>query len=290
MKYSLENDQWTVQVKADGAELCSVVNKESGREYIWQADPSVWARHAPVLFPIVGRLRDDQFQYNEQTYRLTQHGFARDREFSLVEQEPGSLSLGLTADHQSMEHYPFNFVFDIRFQLTDNMLTVDYNVQNKDQKNMPFSLGAHPAFTMPKIVDKKSQEYLLEFDKPETLERYLIKDGLQTGKTYPLMSNESKLALHPKLFEEDAIIFKGHQSSSVSLLEQSGGQKLVEMSVKGFPYLGIWQKYGADFICIEPWFGVADHQDSNGDIMAKEGIQLLEPEGHFSCNYYIRFY
>lgn len=290
MNYILENENWTVQIKSEGAELCSVKNKKTNREYIWQADPEVWARHAPVLFPIVGRLKNDQYRLENKTYKMSQHGFARDREFSLVEQEKLRIRLGLTADQQTMEKYPFNFVLDINYQLRENELIATYSVSNKDQQTMPFSIGAHPAFTTPRIVDQQMQEYHLVFEQDETLDRHLIKDGLRTGETKALLENEHKLPLHPKLFEDDALIFEGFQSKWVSLVVHSSGEKLVEMSVEGFPYLGIWQKEKSDFICIEPWLGVADKNDFEGELSEKEGIQLLKPEETFECSFTINFY
>ncbi len=290
MNYVLENENWTIQVKSGGAELCSVVNKKTGREYIWQADPAVWARHAPVLFPIVGRLKDDQYHYDGKAYSMTQHGFARDSEFTLVEQEKQKLVLGMTADHETMENYPFNFVLDLTYRLHENELTVMYKVSNKDQRKMPFSIGAHPAFAIPKMIEGNTQKYQLVFDQPETLERHLISDGLRTGETRSLLENEQKLPLDPGLFEEDAIVFKDMKSKWISLVVSSSGEKLVEMSIDGFPYLGIWQKIGADFICIEPWLGIADKEDFKGNIMEKEGIQILQPEKTFECIYSVKFH
>lgn len=290
MNYILENEQWVAKIKSEGAELCSVKNKESGREYIWQADPSVWPRHAPVLFPIVGRLNHDEYQYEGKTYSMSQHGFARDREFSLVEQEKERVILGLTADQDTMEKYPFNFILDIIYQLHENKLIVTYKVNNKDKQIMPFSIGAHPAFFAPKIVDQQIQEYQLVFERPETLDRHLIENGLRTGETKRLLENEQQLPLHPKYFEDDAIIFKDVQSKWVSLIVHSTGQRVIEMSIDNFPYLGIWQKKGADFICIEPWLGIADSKNFGGNFSEKEGIQSLEAEQTFECSYEIKFH
>jgi galactose mutarotase-like enzyme len=290
MNYILENEAWRVQLKESGAELCSVRKKSKQREYIWQADPQVWARHAPVLFPVVGRLRNDAYQAGGDTYSMKQHGFARDRDFSTLEQEHSRITFGLTADDSSMQHYPYRFVLDIIYTLQDNELQVTYKVSNKDQRDMPFSIGGHPAFAAPRIVDQEVQEYLLLFEQSETLERQYVKQGLRSGESRMLMENERKLALHPKLFEEDAIIFEKPQSSKVSLVVQSTGSKLVEVEFGDFPYLGIWQKPGADFICIEPWHGLADRADFQGDIFEKEGIIRLGPEKSFERSYCMRFF
>lgn len=290
MNYVLENEAWSIQVKEVGAELCSVKNKASGREYLHLADPKIWPRYAPVLFPIVGRLKDDIYHAEGKTYHMKQHGFARDRAFHALEQEKNYLMFGLTADDDTMRQYPYNFVLDIIYTLQENELKVTYVVSNKDQRDMPFSIGAHPAFATPRILEQQMQEYHLLFEKPETLDRYFIEDGLRNGESKRLFENERKLPLHPKLFERDALIFKGVQSEKVSLVEQSSGQTLVEVTIEGFPYLGIWQKMGADFICIEPWYGVADSADFQGDIFEKEGIVVLAAGEKFSCSHRIRFF
>ena len=290
MNHILENQDWTVKVKELGAELSSVRKQSTGREYIWQADPNVWKGQAPILFPIVGRLNNDEYRVDGKAYQMKQHGFARKSHFSMLEQEKTRLKFGLTADAQSMEAYPYNFVLDITYQLVSNELAVTYLVINKDQQEMPFSIGAHPAFSAPRIVDQQTQEYHLVFDQPESLERMFIEDGLRNGKSKNVLQNEQILALHPKLFEQDAIIFKNYKSECVSLISQNSGQQLVEMEIKGFPYLGIWQKVGADYICIEPWYGIADSQDFTSEIKNKEGILLLSPGEQFECSYRIRFF
>lgn len=289
MNHILENEALTVQIKEAGAEVSSVRQKENGHEYIWQANPEVWPRHAPILFPIVGRLKDDRYRSGGKTFQMRQHGFARERSFNVLEQTRNRLTFGLTADADSMDQYPYNFVLDVAYTLQDNALLVEYTVSNKDQQTMPFSIGAHPAFATPSVVDQQMQEYWLEFEQPETLDRHLIIDGLRSGETKRLLENEQTLPLHPKLFEQDAIVFKNVQSGKVSLVSRSSGKKLVEMEITGFPYLGIWQKVGADFICIEPWYGLADEHDFDGELTDKEGILLLEPEKSFHCSYTIRF-
>jgi len=290
MNYILENEEWVMQVQDRGAELNSVRCKATGKEYIWQADPDIWARHAPVLFPIVGRLRKDQYRIGEQVFTMRQHGFARDRDFKMLEQVPNRLRFGLTADQQTMELYPFNFILDIEYYLQDNKLSVTYSVTNQDQRPMPFSIGAHPAFNIPRVVKQQVQEYHLLFEKAELLARYLLTDGLQNGQQERLMHHDQLLPLHPALFEQDAIIFKHPKSENVSLINQSTGQKIVELKMRGFPYLGIWQKSGAEFICIEPWYGLADSTDFGSELIHKEGIQVIDPEEVFCCSYTLVFF
>ncbi|MEO0331660.1 MAG: aldose 1-epimerase family protein, partial [Bacteroidota bacterium] len=165
-RYILENDHLTVTFKAEGAELVSVRSKADNQEYIWQADPAVWARHAPVLFPIVGRLKGDQYQVNEAVYSMGQHGFARDQSFSVVDQSSTEITFGLTASPETQKIYPFNFVLDIRYTLREDELNVAYQVINRDQAVMPFSIGAHPAFYCPAQQEQQWEEYHLQFEKP----------------------------------------------------------------------------------------------------------------------------
>nr|WKN39284.1 aldose 1-epimerase family protein [Tunicatimonas sp. TK19036] len=289
-QYVLENEYLTATFKTEGAELTSVQDKASGQEYIWQADPTVWARHAPVLFPIVGRLKDDTYQLNGDTYTMTQHGFARDMNFSVVDQSDDHITFGLTASPDTHAQYPFNFVLDIQYTLKDRQLEIVYRVTNQDQKEMPFSIGAHPAFYCPAQQEHHWEEYQLAFEKPETLVRHMIEDGLRNGKTEPLMDDEIALPLHRHLFEADAIVFENLASDEVSIVRQSDGKSLITVKFPGFSYLGIWQKLGSDFFCIEPWYGVADSITASGDLFEKEGMQRLSPEEQFEATHSIIFH
>ena len=290
MQHILENDQLTVRLATLGAEVQSVRNKATGQEYIWTADPTVWARHAPVLFPIVGKLKDDQYRLGNNTYRMTQHGFARDKDFKVVEQSNHRITFGLTADPETTEHYPFNFTLDISYQLTDNRLDTTYRVINHDRTDMPFSIGAHPGFRCPAQVNGPAEEYYLLFEQEETLERHTLSDGLRSGETRLVLENSRRLELHRALFEDDALVFTHVASDSVSIVPQSTGQPMVTVYFPEFPYLGVWQKVGADFYCIEPWYGLADPATTDGEFTHKEGVQMLSPESTFDAEYGIVFY
>lgn len=289
-QYVLENEHLTAKFKTEGAELISVQNKANGWEYIWQADPAVWARHAPVLFPIVGRLKNDEYHLNGDTYAMKQHGFARDQNFSVIDQKKIEITFGLTASPATQEQYPFNFVLDIRYTLREKELEVAYVVTNRGQEVMPFSIGAHPAFRCPAQLDQQWEEYHLALEQSETLDRHFLENGLRNGETERILTNEKVLPLHRKLFESDAIVIEDPASDQVSIVRQSNGQALVTVQFAGFPYLGVWQKVGADFYCIEPWYGVADAESASGDFMAKEGVQKLSPNEQFEAIYQIIFH
>ena len=290
MQHILENDQLTVTLAAHGAEVQSVRRPATGQEYIWTADPAVWARHAPVLFPIVGKLRNDEYQLDGQTYRMTQHGFARDQEFKVVEQARHQITFGLTANAKTTQQYPFNFALDIIYRLDDDHLDTTYRVINHDRRKMPFSIGGHPGFLCPAQTDKHWQEYFVQFDQQETLDRHLIRDGLRTGETRSVVEDSQELPLHRALFEDDALVFDNVRSSSVSIIPRSTGQPLVTVEFADFPYLGIWQKVGADFYCIEPWHGWADSTDASGELTEKSGIIVLPPNNQFEASYRIIFH
>lgn len=286
----LENEHLTATFSSEGAELTSVRSRKSDQEYIWQADPTVWARHAPVLFPIVGRLKNDEYHLNGKAYSMSQHGFARDQNFTVVDQSEDLVTFRLTASPLTREQYPFNFVLDIQYTLSDHQLSVNYRVTNQDQSVMPFSIGGHPAFLCPAQQEHHMEEYQLEFEKPETLDRHFIEDGLRNGEAERLLTDEKVLPLHRHLFESDAIVFRHPVSQQVSIVRQSDGQPLVSVRFPDFPYLGIWQKLGADFYCIEPWFGVADTHQASGDLLEKEGIVKLSPEEQFNASFQLIFH
>ena len=290
MQYILENDQLTVSLATAGAELQSVRNRATGQEYIWTADPNVWARHAPVLFPIVGKLKGDQYHLGDDTYRMTQHGFARDKDFTVVKQGDHQITFGLTADPETTEQYPFNFTLDVHYQLTDHRLDTTYRVINHDRTEMPFSIGAHPGFLCPAHVDGRAEEYHVLFEQEETLDRHWLRGGLRTGETQPVLKHSRQLVLRPSLFEDDALVFTDVVSDSVSIVPQSTGRPMVTLVFPGFPYLGVWQKVGADFYCLEPWYGLADRADTDGEFTHKEGIRTLLPESRFEATYGIVFY
>lgn len=290
MKHTLENNQLTVQVNTHGAELSSVKSRETQREFIWQADPAVWARHAPVLFPIVGKLAQDQYRLDGKTYTMSQHGFARDQDFRLAGQQEDQLTFELAAHEETKHMYPFDFVLRIGYQLSANRLQLTYQVKNAGRQPMPFSIGGHPAFYAPAQQDKHWEEYALLFEKNETLDRHFIENGLRNGQTKRLLDDERLLPLHRHLFEDDAIIFEQVQSDWVSLVAETTGEKIVTVYMKDFPYLGIWQKLGADFYCIEPWCGLADKAGFTGDFTGKEGVQLLEAGKVFEVGFGMEFY
>lgn len=292
MIHYLQNDTFTIGVQEHGAELCSFKNIATNLEYIWQADPAVWSRHAPVLFPIVGKLKNNTYEYDGHQYELPQHGFARDQEFTLVESTEDSLLFELHNTLDTIIYYPFRFTLLIYYKLEANSLTVSYSVKNTGDKDLYFSIGAHPGFTCPLFPEVEAfTDYYLQFEIPESLERYLLDQGLQNGKTEPvLLQNNTNLPLTYELFEKDAIVLKNIHSEKISLRSHKQEHGL-DFTFRGYPYLGIWTKgKNSPFICLEPWHGIASSVDSAADITQKEGIKFLAPAGVFNCSYTVEVF
>lgn len=285
--YTLENNHLRVRIQAQGSELASLQSKRNGLEYLWQADSSVWNRHAPVLFPIVGKLRNGEYEWQGQSYPLPQHGFARDQGFEVHSQQTDQLTLALKARAETRQAYPFSFELRITHALQSNRLAVIYQVFNHGDGPMPFSIGAHPAFRCPLRPDEVFEDYYLEFDQAETLDRYLLENGLFSGRTEPLLRQERILSLRRDLFEQDAVVVSGFRSESLTLKSNKGPHQL-QVHFPGFPWLGIWTKNAqSPFVCIEPWYGHADRTDASGKLTEKAGIISLNAGEEFSCRHTI---
>lgn len=286
--YTLENELCRVTVAAHGAELHSFVRKDLGHlEYIWPAEAAYWNRHAPVLFPIVGRLPQDTYEHQGQSYQLGQHGFARDREFTLLHQTQAELTLELRADEQSRRQYPFGFALRISYRLAGATLTIGWEVENPGPEELLFSIGAHPAFRCPLLPEESFEDYEFVFDHPVTLRRYLLEGGLLNGQTAPVLEQHTTLPLTYALFAEDALVFKHFDFTHLTLRSRRSGRS-VRVRFDGFPYLGLWTKGpGAPFVCIEPWQGIASSTTSSPELADKEGILSLQPGQQFSTSHSI---
>ncbi|MEO6915949.1 MAG: aldose 1-epimerase family protein [Chitinophagaceae bacterium] len=286
----LWNDQISVKISKAGAELQSLVKKDINLAYMWDGDPAFWAKHSPVLFPIVGTLKNNEYQFAGKSYHLGRHGFARDLEFQVYEHGETSASFRLDSDAKTFENYPFIFQFTIHYSLHDNELSVEYLVSNKGDGDMFFSLGAHPAFKLPMVPELKYDDYYLEFSDLETAPRWPIsKDGLIETQPENFLENTNRLNLKKDLFAKDAIVLKGIRSESI-LLKSDKSSHGLEFSLPGFPYLGLWAAPQADFLCIEPWCGIADGVDSSQQLTEKEGIIDLKPGTEFSRTWKVKVF
>ena len=285
--YRLKNKFISLVVHSKGAELQQLINQTNGIEYLWQANSQFWGRHAPVLFPIVGQIENNSYNHENQTFKMTQHGFARDQEFKLISQTEASLAFELLSNPSIKKIYPFDFSLQIGYELIKNKLIINYRVQNKSQGILPFSIGAHPGFRVPLLDNEKFEDYYLEFEREETLDRILFEEGLLSGQTESKFLNATKtLPLSDALFEEDALIFKDPKSKTLSIKNKNNSAEL-KVGIANFPYLGIWSPPGkkAPFVCIEPWYGIADTRGEHKNFNEKQGRILLKEEEVFECHF-----
>jgi galactose mutarotase-like enzyme len=287
---TLENDQLKVQVKTKGAELDSLYAKETNIEYLWDGDAKFWNKKSPILFPIVGTLKENTYFYNNKAYNLTRHGFARDMDFSVSAQMGDSVTLTLADSEETLRLFPFPFRLDVIYSLESSTVHVRYKVTNTGNDNMYFSIGAHPAFKVP--LDKKLDyhDYYFEFEQTEDAYRWLISSqGLIEPVTVPFLINTNILPITRELFREDALVFKYPNSHKVKL-KSNRSKHGVEVTYPGFPFLGLWAAPGADFVCIEPWCGIADSTTSKQEFINKEGINLLTPSQVFERTWSVRLF
>ncbi|MDF7817687.1 aldose 1-epimerase family protein [Runella sp. MFBS21] len=278
---TIQNDFLLVKINPKGAELTSLFLKAAQLDFMWEGNPAFWGKHSPVLFPIVGGLKNNTYYFNQQAYQLPRHGFARDKVFTVEQQENDSVTFIVTHDESTLVVYPFEFAFRIRYVLRDNSLSVSYLVENAGQDTMWFSVGGHPAFKVPLTEGASYEDYSLCFDEREDLARWpLTSEGLIQTEPVLLASQTTDLFLSKALFYEDALVFKNYRSQSVLLYSPKSPHSL-RFDFAGFPYLGIWAAKDADFVCIEPWCGIADSVAHTQDITQKEGIIALSSEESF---------
>jgi galactose mutarotase-like enzyme len=275
----------TATIKAAGAELCSLKNTDE-LELLWQAAPE-WPRHAPLLFPIVGRLKNDELRHKGKTYPMTQHGFARDQRFAWVSREAASCKLVLMDNDATRARYPFAFRLEVTYAAKGADLEVTFEIANPGSETLPASLGGHPAFGWPLLPGLAKEAYTLTFshDEPAPIRR--LKGGLMRPDAQPSPVKGRTLALSERLFDDDALILDRIASTSVRYAADRGPS--IELSWDGFRELGIWSKPGgAPFLCIEPWHGFASPVDFDGEFADKPGLMQIAPGTSRSLSYRIR--
>jgi galactose mutarotase-like enzyme len=272
-RHDISGSGIAASIKADGAELCSL-RDGTGREFLWQALPA-WPRHAPVLFPIVGRLVGDTLHHKGRDYPLTQHGFARDRRFAWEERTPTSCRLSLQDDAETRARYPFAFRFDVAYAVADGALSAIFSIQNTGDVPLPASMGAHPAFRWPLADGVSKSLHTLTFSSPEPAPVRRLSGGLLLPDPVPTPVEGTTLRLDESLFAADALILDHLASRSVRFA--APGAPSLDVSWEGFAQLGVWMKPGADFLCIEPWHGYASPIGFDGEFADKPGLLLIPP-------------
>jgi galactose mutarotase-like enzyme len=276
---TLENEYLKVTVRPKGAELVSLFNKENNIEHLWQADPDIWGWNAPNLFPVVGGCINDQIIVDGNTYPMNRHGFARHSDFVLSEFSNIHAKFSLTDSVTTQESYPYKFTFQVIYQLRRRQLQVVYKVINDDDQTIHFSAGGHPAFNVPFSAGEEMEDYYLEFETEEPLVTHLLSPaGFFSGEVEAVPLQKNKLPLTPELFSKDALVFKSLRSKSITLKSRHHAHSIY-VKFPDFPYLGLWAKPGAPFVCIEPWIGCADTEGKVVEFAKKEGMHSLE-KGH----------
>jgi galactose mutarotase-like enzyme len=285
--HQLENNYLKVIAREHGAELTSIVDKKHNIEHLWQADPHFWGWHAPVLFPVIGRSLNDEIEIDGEQFRMSKHGFARNANIRLLDLTETSIVFSLKNNEQWQKIYPYKFEFLIRYKLDGNALVVSYEVINKDNKDIYFQLGGHPAFAVPFTPGELYDNYYLEFEEVENVSRhYIDKDGYFDGRHDVSLANTNTLQLKHSLFNDDALIFKDLKSRKVTIKDKNS-ERYLSVDFHGFNYLGLWAKVGAPYVCIEPWLGCADTAGKPTDFKGKEGIVKLEPAALLNVSYRI---
>lgn len=284
---TLNNEVLSIAVKEHGAELYSI--RKGDVEYLWQADPAFWARHSPVLFPIVGSVWEGKFRVDGKEYQMGQHGFARDMDFTLVHKTDSEVRYRLESTPETLAKYPWPFVLEIGYRLHENNVDVIWEVTNPSDKPMPFQIGAHPAFYYPDYDPQTVQRGFFSFDKKEGIEYILIseKGCAEPSVKYNLPLTEGMLPLDTSSFSKDAFIIEDSQVGKVTLHRQDG-TPWISLTFDA-PLVGLWSPPGknAPFVCIEPWYGRCDRAHYQGEYKDKDWINTLQPGEKFSSVYTI---
>ena len=279
-----------IQSKKSGAELTSI--QYNGKEMLFQGAQVLdnngniyWKRQAPILFPIVGQLKNSQIQIEDKTYEMSQHGFARDMDFEEISKTETKHHYMLKYNEETLKKYPYKFELHVIYEIIEDTLTVTYKVKNIDDKTIYFGLGGHPAFN----CDYSNGEYEIVFPEQEDEIEFLkLKDGLIDTENAENILQDNKIYLKEDTFDNDAVIMKNLKSNKVSLQNHRTNQKILEFDFTGFPFLALWSKKGAPFVCIEPWQNTADRIDSTQIYKDKEGIIELPKDKEYKCEFKIK--
>ncbi|MFH4967702.1 aldose 1-epimerase family protein [Gaetbulibacter sp. M240] len=284
--YSISNEKLTATILAKGAELTSL--KSDSLEYIWQADPKYWNRHAPILFPIVGPLIDREYILKGKTYSMPQHGFVRDYDFRVIKKMHNSITFQQQGTTETKRMYPFDYILKVKYTLKGNTLQVNYEVTNPNSETMYFSLGAHPAFNCPFEAGQKRHDYKLVFDKKTKVKTKNKNEGFYIDDYSEVMNAPGELNISDTLFDNGSLTFNPNPFSTATIVYKPTNKKYLKVVFRNYPYLGIWSAGNSPFVCIEPWHGISDNYDHSKKLEQKEGIIQLESSKVFSCSFSIK--
>lgn len=286
--HTLQSRALRLTINDAGAELWGIEDILTGRQYLWHGDSAYWGRRSPVLFPFVGSLKNKEYQYQGKSYAMTQHGFARDMVFEMIEHTVDTIWFALQADETTLEKYPFRFRLEVGYQIDYKTIRVMWRVKNLDTKTMFFSIGGHPAFMCPiDEADKQSNCYLVFDTKQPLYYSKLSKNGLVESENHELQTKSGFLKIQEHLFDEDALVIEKTQAHKVSL---AGPDKRPYLTVEfDAPLFGLWSPAGkhAPFVCIEPWYGRCDKESFDGMLADREYGNELRAGKEFEASYTI---
>lgn len=291
MRQTLQNHRLKIEIQEKGAELASIVNLENGQEYMWQADPEVWGSHAPVLFPIIGVLKDGETFIDGKRYTIPKHGLVRHNDqLELYHSSDDRVTFRLNCTREMYdEQYPYQFEFHITYRLRNEHVIVYHEIVNEGTEPMYFCLGGHPAFRVPHFDNDRYEDYFLRFEHEENSVSYTVTEEGTIGKETREVPWQAGtiLPLTHDLFANDALVFKDLNSHSV-ILESHKNGPVLKVDYAGWTHLGVWAKPNGDFVCIEPWMGLSDPVDSDKQFKHKEGIVELGPGETYEMSFDIK--
>lgn len=282
----LQSPRLSCTIAICGAELLSLCDETARDEFIWQRDPAYWAASAPILFPVIGRMKDGGYVLDQQFYEIPKHGFARDLDFAVVVADESNATFRLTDNARTIANFPFAFALEVKFSLQASTLTVDYHVENRSMRVMPFALGSHPAFALP-VESGGIEDWSIVFSESEAPLYHRVTENLLSSTPAPfIFSADNSIPLSQTLFDHDALIFKNIRSRKLKLQHRKHGTRLT-FDTGGAPVLGIWSKPGAPYVCLEPWWGFDDSSEIHPEIFARPAMLRLAPGEIFKANYQI---
>lgn len=285
--FQIGNDNITIQVDSMGAELKSLKRVDTGVEYMWEGDPAFWKRTSPILFPLVGGLKNGVYLHDGQRYPMEKHGFARDMEFTLKSQTNKEIWFMLESNEETLEKYPYAFRLELGYELDENTVIVKWKVNNPASGELYFSIGGHPAFQCPILKDTKQTDYRIRFGVKDKIIASVVQSGLMSDEKQEYSLENGCLKITEHLFDEDALIIEGHQTQEVAFVKPDGN---VYLTVHfDAPLFGIWSPAGksAPFICVEPWYGICDALDFDGTWEERKWGQHLAAGESFEASYRI---
>ena len=285
--FRLENNRISIDVNPIGAELYSIKTKPDGQEWLWQGDKRYFAQRSPILFPVIGLLKDGVYTFNGEQYDMPLHGFAHHMEFAVSDLRPDAVTFTIRDDAATQEVYPFAFQLDVTYRIHGASVDTHFAGSNESAHTMHFSIGGHPAFNVPFAAGDCYDDNVIEFAQKERLERRLFENRLFTGERRLILDNSRTLELSHDLFFTDKAVVLDDVKSDVLWIKSRKSPRSIRFEFPGFPYLGLWSTPGqhAPFLCIEPWYGIGADRNDKPAIELKEGIEALSSGDTFRCAY-----